>query len=182
MAEAPPRLAASPDGLPFFPDLALGRCLGADARPPPGDLRATCGSTRASSAGSIDSQTGKTTARGRRGSEGGKRSRGRQRPMVAVRGLLWVVRVPAAGLQDCEGVQQVLTALGARFPGRRRLWAGAPGAFGALQWRWSVERTCGWLNRLRRLSKACEALPETTEAWLRIAMIHRRVRRLAARG
>ena len=36
MAEAPPRLAAPPDGLPFFPDLALGRCLGADARPPPG--------------------------------------------------------------------------------------------------------------------------------------------------
>jgi transposase len=32
-----------------------------------------------------------------------------------------------------------------------------------LQWRWIVERTFGWLNRSRRLSKDFEALPETTE-------------------
>ena len=50
-----------------------------------------------------------------------------------------------------------------------------------LQWRWIVERTFGWLNRSRRLSKDFEALPETTEAWIRIAMIQLMIRRLAAK-
>jgi hypothetical protein len=36
--------------------------------------------------------------------------------------------------------------------------------------------------RQRRLSKDFEALPETTETWSRIAMIHLMVRRLAARA
>ena len=40
-----------------------------------------------------------------------------------------------------------------------------------LQWRWIVERTFGWLNRSRRLSKDFEAMLETTETWIRIAMI-----------
>jgi transposase len=53
--------------------------------------------------------------------------------------------------------------------------------FQVLQWRWIVERTFGWLNRSRRLSKDFEALPETTEAWIRIAMIQVMIRRLAAK-
>ena len=53
--------------------------------------------------------------------------------------------------------------------------------FRVLQWRWIVERTFGWLNRSRRLSKDFAALPETTEAWIRIAMIQLMVRRLAAK-
>jgi transposase len=40
-------------------------------------------------------------------------------------------------------------------------------------------RTFGWLNRSRRLSKDFEVLCETSEAWVRIAMIHIMVRRLA---
>jgi hypothetical protein len=36
--------------------------------------------------------------------------------------------------------------------------------------------------RQRRLSKDVEALPETTETWSRIAMIHLMVWRLAARA
>ena len=54
--------------------------------------------------------------------------------------------------------------------------------FQVLQWRWIVERTCGWLNRSRRLSKDFEALPATTETWIRIAMLHLMVRRLAAQA
>jgi len=50
-----------------------------------------------------------------------------------------------------------------------------------LHWRWIVERSFAWLNRSRRLSKDFEALPETTEAWIRIAMIQLMVRRLAAK-
>jgi len=116
------------------------------------------------------------------------------------------VIVHSAGIQDRAGAKQVLTALIARFPGLHLLWADGGYAgklvgwvatvlqrtlvivkrprhtkgFQVLQWRWIVERTFGWLNRSRRLSKDFEALPATTETWIRIAMIQLMVRRLAA--
>jgi putative transposase len=128
--------------------------------------------------------------------------------VVDVLGLLLVVIVHSAGIQDRDGAQQVLTALVARFPRLQLIWADGGYAgqlvtwvttmlqrtlvivkrprhtqgFQGLQWRWIVERTFGWLNRSRRLSKDFEALPETTETWIRIAMIHLMVRRLAARA
>jgi putative transposase len=115
--------------------------------------------------------------------------------------------VHSAGIQDRDGAKPVLTALVARFPGLHLLWAegGYAGklvawvatvlqrsltivkrprhtqGFRVVQWRWIVERTFGWLNRSRRLSKDFEALPETTETWIRIVMIQLMVRRLAAR-
>lgn len=116
--------------------------------------------------------------------------------------------VHSAGIQDRNGAKQVLTAFVARFPGLQLIWADGGYAgklvawvttirqrtlvivtrprhtqgFQVLQWRWIVERTFGWLNRSRRLSKDFEALPETTETWIRIAMIHLMVRRLAAQA
>jgi putative transposase len=45
--------------------------------------------------------------------------------------------------------------------------------------RWLVERTLGWFNRYRRLSKDYEYLPETRETMIRVAMINLMVRRLA---
>jgi putative transposase len=42
-----------------------------------------------------------------------------------------------------------------------------------------VERTFGWLNLQRRLSKDYEGLPETTEAWIYAAMTGLMLRRLA---
>ena len=39
--------------------------------------------------------------------------------------------------------------------------------------RWIVERTFGWFNRYRRLSKDDERNPTSSEAWVHIAMIHR---------
>ena len=115
--------------------------------------------------------------------------------------------VHSAGLQDRDGATPVLRALVTRFPGLQLIWADGGYAgklvtwvamvlqrtlvivkrprrtegLQVLQWRWIVERTFGWLNRSRRLSKDFEALPETTEAWVRIAMIQLMVRRLAAR-
>lgn len=46
--------------------------------------------------------------------------------------------------------------------------------------RWIVERTFPWLGRYRRLSNVYDANPRSSEAWIRCAMIHLVVRRLAA--
>jgi putative transposase len=51
--------------------------------------------------------------------------------------------------------------------------------FYVLRKRWIVERTFGWFGRYRQLSKDYEYLTQTSEAMIRIAMIHRMVRRLA---
>jgi putative transposase len=128
--------------------------------------------------------------------------------VVDVLGLLLVVMVHAAGLQDRDGAKPGLKALVTRLPGLALIWADGGYAgkrvtwvatvrqrtrvivkrprrtqgFQVLQWRWIVERPCGWLNRSRRLSKDFEALPETTETWIRVAMIHLMGRRLAARA
>lgn len=44
--------------------------------------------------------------------------------------------------------------------------------------RWIVERTLGWLNRFRRLSKDYEQLPQVGEAFVYVSMIHLMLRRL----
>jgi transposase len=49
--------------------------------------------------------------------------------------------------------------------------------FSVLPWRWIVERTFAWLGNYRRLAR--DYNPRTSEAWIKIAMIHLMVRRLA---
>ena len=44
--------------------------------------------------------------------------------------------------------------------------------------RWIVERTFGWLNRSRRLSKDYEHTIESSKAFVQVAMIHLMVRRV----
>ena len=51
--------------------------------------------------------------------------------------------------------------------------------FQIVKWRWIVERTFGWLNRYRRLSKDFERNVKSSEAWIKIAMINIMVHRLA---
>ena len=51
--------------------------------------------------------------------------------------------------------------------------------FVLLKKRWVVERTFGWLNWYRRLSKDYERKPASAEAMIYIAMIRLMVRRLA---
>ncbi len=45
--------------------------------------------------------------------------------------------------------------------------------------RWIVERTFGWLNRFRRLSKDYEQRPQVAESFLYLAMSHLMLRRLS---
>lgn len=54
-----------------------------------------------------------------------------------------------------------------------------PAGFQVLPRRWVVERTFAWLGRNRRLSKDYEALPETEEAWIYLAMTRLMTARLA---
>jgi putative transposase len=51
--------------------------------------------------------------------------------------------------------------------------------FKILPKRWVVERTFGWFNYWRRLSKDYEVLPETSETFIYIGMTRLMLRRLA---
>ena len=51
--------------------------------------------------------------------------------------------------------------------------------FSVLPWRWIVERTFAWLGNYLRLARDYEINPRASEAWIKIAMIHRRLQRLA---
>ena len=131
---------------------------------------------------------------------------GRKRHIVVdTLGLLLAVVVHPADIQDRDGARLVLARLLGRFPRLRVIWA--DGAYGGklVQWantaggwilelvrrpaqqrtfqvlprRWVVERTFGWLNLQRRLSKDYEALCETTETWIYISMTGLMLKRLA---
>jgi putative transposase len=126
---------------------------------------------------------------------------------VDTMGLVLAVVVHAANIPDCHGAKLVLARLRHRFSRLRLLWADGAYAGQLIEWvrglrvwrklrleivkrtdtvqgfvvqpkRWIVERTFGWLNRFRRLSKDYEYLPATSEAMIHVAMINLMVRRL----
>lgn len=130
---------------------------------------------------------------------------GRKRHIVVdTMGLLLAIVVHPADIQDRDGAKLVISKLIGRFPRLKLIWADAGYAGQLVHWvqtltgwaleivkrpwashhfdvlprRWVVERTLAWLSRCRRLSKDYEALPDTTEAWVYIAMIHLMLRRL----
>ena len=51
--------------------------------------------------------------------------------------------------------------------------------FAVLPHRWIVERTFGWLMRNRRLSKDYERKVQTSETYIKVAMIRLLLKRLA---
>ena len=123
--------------------------------------------------------------------------------MVDTLGLLLAVVVHAADIQDRDGAKLVLAQLLGRFPRLQLIWADGGYAGALIEWtralggwvleivrrcelhhfevlphRLVVERTIAWLGRYRRLSKDYEALPATSEAFIRIAGINLLVHRL----
>ena len=134
-----------------------------------------------------------------------KKVTGRKRHiMVDTLGLLLVVVVHAASLSDTEGALDVGARLRGRFPRLRLVWAdqnyrqtmidwfhhaldcavevvtraAAPG-FHVLPKRWLVERTLGWFNRSRLLSKEYDVYVEVSEYWVYLASIQVMMRRIA---
>jgi putative transposase len=171
------------------------------------ELRTAEGRYPEPSAAVLDSQSVKTTENpGVRGYDAGKNVKGRKRHiLVDVLGLLLMVVVHAANIQDRDGAKIVLEKSNGKFPRLELIWADAGYAGKLIEWvkqccgwileivkrsddvkgfqilhhRWVVERTFGWLNRYRRLSKDYEELPETSEALIYAAMVHLMVRRLS---
>jgi len=133
--------------------------------------------------------------------------KGRKRHLlVDVLGMVLMVVVHAASVQEQDGAKLVLERVHGRLPRLHLIWADAgynvqwliDWVHSACHWvleivkrpegckgfvllprRWVVERTFGWLSHYRLLSKDYEVLPRNSEAVVYVAMIHLMVRRLA---
>ncbi|MER5503286.1 IS5 family transposase [Streptomyces sp. NPDC002466] len=161
------------------------------------------------SAAIVDSQSlraAETVATTGRGWDAGKKVNGTKRHVaVDTLGLLLVVLVTAASVQDRDGGRPLLTRLrqihhriqhvwaDGDYAGRLVTWAKARLAltveivkrsddmtgFIVLPRRWVVERTLSWICRRRRCVRDYERLPEHHEAMVKWSMIILMTRRLA---
>ena len=178
-----------------------------------GRIRIACGRAELPTAAVIDAQTVRgadTVAAASAGYDAGKKTKGRKRNIATdCLGLLLMVTVTAASVQDRDGAHRLLALLRERFSTISLVWADGGYAGRLVTWtkdvlrltvaivkrsdkaagfvvlprRWVVERTFGWLTRHRRLVRDYERRPEHHEAmvwWATVAIMTRRlVRELA---
>lgn len=176
-------------------------------------LRAACRDTEdrdpMASAGIVDAQSVKgadTVSAATRGYDAGKKVNGRKRHIVTdTLGLLVVVLVTTAAVQDRDGGRRILGRARMAMPSIALVWADGGYAGKLVAWalrycrialeivkkpagqrtfevlprRWVVERTISWLMRCRRLDRDYERLPEHSEAMIKWSMIGLMARRLA---
>ncbi len=157
----------------------------------------------------IDTQTVKgSEAGGPRGYDGGKKINGRKRHLVVdTLGLLLVVLVTAAHIDDGTGAPEVLKRLSAAHTSRLDEIRGdgkynnrtldryvqdaeakytinvvdrPKGVHGLvhLPYRWVVERTNAWVGKYRRNSKDYERTTSSAEAMIQVSSIHLMLNRL----
>jgi transposase len=170
-------------------------------------VRAVHGRAEQPSAGIIDSQSVKdadTVPKGTRGYDAGKKINGPKRFIVTdTLGLLIVVMVCAASVQDRDGAKQALLGMYLAVPVRfvfadggfagklvdraTRILATTieivrkpkdQKGFAVIPRRWAVERTLAWLTGHRRLARDYERDPAYSEAMIRWAAINGMARRL----
>lgn len=169
-------------------------------------LRKKTGKHKHPTAGCLDSQSVKTVGVSSCfGYDAGKKVKGRKRHiLVDTLGLLLVVIVTVADVQDRDGAKLLFRKLLGSCKKVRRIWVDGGYRGELLNWvkvnfkfvlavvlrsdeqkgfvllprRWMVERTFAWLNHHRRLSKDYEVFPKTSEAFIIIAMTRLMLRRL----
>lgn len=170
-------------------------------------VREAAGRAAEPTAALVDSQSVKTSSNVPEASQGidaGKLVKGRKRHIVAdTLGLLLVVMVTAASMQDTTGGRLLMDAIASGYPSVAKAWVdsgykrsviergaaynidvevvskveGQKG-FKPLPKRWAVERTFGWLVLHRRLVRDYETLPNRSETMIHWAMIDNMGRRL----
>jgi transposase len=174
-----------------------------------GKVRQAAGRSPEPTAAILDSQTVKTSGNVPECSQGidaGKRIKGRKRHVATdVLGLLLVVLVTAASVQDTTGGRVVVEQVARAHPTVAVAWVDSGykqsvidrGAqynidvqvvtkdpqqqgFKPQRKRWAVERTFGWLMLHRRLVRDYETNPRRSRAMIHWAMIDNMSRRLAS--
>lgn len=131
--------------------------------------------------------------------------KGRKRHLlVDTLGLIWGLIVHGADVQGRDGARLVVKSASKNLPKLQIVWADGAYAGQLIEWvkqtcgwlltivkrsddaagfevlpkRWIAERTFGWFNWYRRLSKDYEELVPNSEAMIRVCMIHRMLRHL----